>query len=56
MRQRRWLEQIKDYELEIHYHPGKGNVVAAALSRKHRCHHLTSQSHPFCCDPEGLSL
>jgi hypothetical protein len=26
MRQRRWLELIKDYELEIHYHPGKANV------------------------------
>ncbi|WVZ75840.1 hypothetical protein U9M48_023864 [Paspalum notatum var. saurae] len=26
MRQRRWLELIKDYDLEIHYHPGKANV------------------------------
>jgi hypothetical protein len=34
MRQRRWLELIKDYELEIHYHPGKANVVADALSWK----------------------
>jgi hypothetical protein len=34
MRQRRWLELIKDYELEIHYHPGKANMVADALSRK----------------------
>jgi hypothetical protein len=30
MRQRRWLELIKDYELEIHYHPSKANVVADA--------------------------
>jgi hypothetical protein len=32
--QRRWLELIKNYELEIHYHPGKANVVADALNRK----------------------
>ncbi|XP_021305542.1 uncharacterized protein LOC110431152, partial [Sorghum bicolor] len=31
MRQRRWLELIKDYDLEVHYHPGKANVVADAL-------------------------
>ena len=40
MRQRRWLEMIKDYNLEIHYHPGKANVVADALSRKSYCHSL----------------
>jgi len=34
MRQKRWLELMKDYELTIHYHPGKANVVADALSRK----------------------
>jgi hypothetical protein len=34
MRQRRWLELIKDYNLEVHYHPRKDNVVADALSRK----------------------
>ena len=32
--QRRWLELIKDYDLEILYYPGKANVVADALSRK----------------------
>ena len=34
IRQRRWLELVKDYDLEIHYHPGKANVVADALSRR----------------------
>ncbi|KAA3486309.1 Retrovirus-related Pol polyprotein from transposon 17.6 [Gossypium australe] len=32
LRQRRWLELLKDYELMIDYHPGKANVVADALS------------------------
>jgi hypothetical protein len=35
MRQRRWLELIKDFDLEVHYHPGEANVVVDALSRKH---------------------
>ena len=34
LRQRRWLELIKDYDMRLHYHPGKANVVADALSRK----------------------
>jgi hypothetical protein len=34
LRQQRWLELIKDYDLEIHYHPGKANVVADALCHK----------------------
>jgi hypothetical protein len=39
MRQRRWLELIKYYDLEVHYHPRKANVVADALSRKeHLCY------------------
>jgi hypothetical protein len=34
MRQRRWLELLKDYDININYHPGKANSVADALSRK----------------------
>jgi hypothetical protein len=33
MRERRWLELINDYEMEVHYYLGKANVVADALSR-----------------------
>jgi hypothetical protein len=56
MRQRRWLELVNDYELEIHYHHGKANVVANALSRKHRCNCITVQSHSPYCDHEEPSL
>jgi hypothetical protein len=34
MRQRRWIELIKDYKLEFHYHTSMANVGADALSRK----------------------
>jgi hypothetical protein len=34
------LELIKDYDLEVHYHPGKANVVADALSRKAHYNYL----------------
>ncbi|KAL2474279.1 RNA-directed DNA polymerase [Abeliophyllum distichum] len=33
MRQRRWLELVKDYDCETHYHPRKVNVVDDALSK-----------------------
>jgi hypothetical protein len=45
MRQRRWLELIKDYEMEIHYHSGKANVVADALSRKSQVNMMVA--HPM---------
>jgi hypothetical protein len=42
MRQQRWLELIKDYELEVHNHPGKPNVIADALSCKAHCNCLSA--------------
>ncbi|WVZ58135.1 hypothetical protein U9M48_008438 [Paspalum notatum var. saurae] len=58
MRQRRWLELIKDYDLEIHYHPGKANVVADALSRKSYVNMEVAFQMPFelCAEFESLNL
>ena len=33
LRQRRWLDLLKDYDINVHYHPGNANVVANVLSR-----------------------
>ena len=45
MRQRRWLELIKDYDLEVHYHLGKPNIIADALNRKVHCNCLSVKSY-----------
>ena len=34
MRQRRWMQYLKDYDFTLHYHLGKENVVADTLNRK----------------------
>jgi hypothetical protein len=47
LRQRRWLELIKDYDLGINYHPRKANVVADALSRRSHVSQLVVDSMPF---------
>jgi hypothetical protein len=47
MRQRRWLGLINDYELEIHYHPGKANVVEDALSRKSQVNMMVAHPMPY---------
>jgi hypothetical protein len=58
MRQRRWLELIKDYDLEVHCHPDKANVVADALSHKDHCYHLELElvSEPLCEEMRRLNL
>jgi hypothetical protein len=58
MRQTRCLEFIKDYDLEVHYHPGKANVVADALSRKVHYNHLELEpvSDPLCEEMKKLNL
>ena len=33
LRQRRWLEMSKAYDMNVHYHPGKANIVADVLCR-----------------------
>jgi hypothetical protein len=64
MRQRRWLELIKDYDLTINYTPGKVNVVADALSRKATSNILEARrmakelqkevAKRSCTNPEGI--
>ena len=46
LRQRRWLELIKDYDMKLHYHPGKANVVPDGLSRKSYANTLISMGLP----------
>jgi hypothetical protein len=46
LRQRRWLELINDYDLEINYHPEKADVVSDALSRRSHANHLVVKSIP----------
>ncbi|KAA0066451.1 ty3-gypsy retrotransposon protein [Cucumis melo var. makuwa] len=57
MRQRRWLELVKDYDCEILYHPGKANVVADVLSRKvaHSAALITKQT-PLLGDFERVEI
>jgi hypothetical protein len=58
LRQRRWLELIKDYDLGINYHPGKANVVANALSWRSHVSQLVVDSMPFdlCEEFDKLNL
>ncbi|KAA3484589.1 DNA/RNA polymerases superfamily protein [Gossypium australe] len=54
LRQRRWLELLKDYELVINYHLGKANVVADALSRKSLYALRTISTQIDLCDDDSV--
>lgn len=58
MRQRRWLKLIKDYDLDVHYHPGTTNVVVDALSLKSWCDYLLAKylNDTLCQEMEKLNL
>jgi hypothetical protein len=58
LRQQRWLELIKDYDLEINYHPGKANVVANTLSGRTHLNMLATREllPEFCKEFEKVNL
>jgi hypothetical protein len=58
LRQQRWLELIKNYDLGINYHPDKANVVSDALSRRYQLNILATRELllEFCEEFEKLNL
>jgi hypothetical protein len=58
LRQQRWLELIKYYDIGINYHPGKANVIADALSRRSHLNMLATREllPEFCKKFEKLNL
>ena len=58
MRQRHWLELIKYYDLEVHYHPRKANVVTDALSHKAHCNFIEARQtvRVICCEMDGIEM
>ena len=58
LRQRRWLELIKDYDCTIQYHPGKATVIVDALSRRPESSfsHMRSGYLPLLVDLRALGV
>jgi hypothetical protein len=58
LRQRRWLEVIKDYDIGNNYHPGKANVVTDALSQRSHVSQLVvdSMSYELCEEFDKLNF
>jgi hypothetical protein len=58
LRQRRWLELIKGYDLGINYHSGKANIVVDALSRRSHLNMLATREllPKFCKEFEKFNL
>jgi hypothetical protein len=57
LRQRHWLELIKDYDLGINYQPGKANVIADAMSRKKYCNAtFAHECHQSCEEKLNISI
>jgi hypothetical protein len=52
------LELIKNYDLEVHYHPGNVNVIADALSRKSYANEVqvAPMSRELCAEFDQLNL
>ena len=49
LRQKRWMQLLKDYDCPVLDHPGKANVVADALSRKSASSltHISTERRPI---------
>ena len=57
LRQRRWLELLKDYVMSFHYHPGNANVVVDALTRLSigNTNHVEEEMRNFAKDVHNLA-